>query len=1752
MIDVDGDGYVDELDTNGSSTSWTVYYGNGIVYSDGTSEKAPSGWAAAQVSNALNADQVELDTEEDSWGHEEYVETDFDAVDVERALIDLNGDGWLDAYDPVSGQACYHGDERGDGWENCKTIDTFESIRSVTYTIYAKDEDGYAGSCWATCKYGCAIDNSCLDYVNEAEEYSSQCGFLTFWECFEAIEEQPCSDSFNSCYETCRESFCDEPRNAAFSTTSDDADGYQHFIEKTKITQGFYDLNGDGLPDHIDASDTPWMVALNNTHGFADPVEWASPKKYTSRTNEGEPRKTKKTPKGGFSGNAADIEDLDESDGNDDDIVTTLEEDGEAAATYQDLIDVDGDGLLDLALGVDMGDKWYKNTGSGFETSSRSLPGWWPDNFTTKVTHVTYGSGRATETVNAIISMMTDLDHDGAVDRVTACVDTDGDDPSPPSINCNVQYGPYPPPYKLVKVRNDQGGTTEVSYRSSATVEPSGDRMQLQYNPITKHLVDVTTSTDALTSQSDKTRYEYEDGYYEDGVFQGFAAREVTQEINGVETNTMSYDYDLDRDFEPLATSQELKTDTNLAFAPSLSRGAPTMGTRSVITNAYEDYGTAEAFHLVKTRVVKEYGEASGYKTVTHSYTWDDYGNLKTYMNDGGGTSDDAVTVNMSYAADAATTFYRLATKMVSGTDPLDGVTRAVEYTRYYYDGNSSPTSTLTQGLLSKRQTSGGWPLGGESLDADVLEITFERGSRGELESATDQSTGMKIEQTFDFGGAVVATQTNDLGQRITHTVDEEGRVTSVRDDNGLTVTNTYDSFGRVTKKQITDRDGEILTDTLNTYSRNGMPYYVKTVSYDEHGATDSTSYAVEDGFGRAAQAWIQDEDGHYLVTDSIFDLRGLKVTDSHPRDVGTAFTAPSSVSVASVLGKTYYDALGIARETLRDSAAVSGSNLVTLDSAGVEVRQDEEEYQTRLTYDAFHRVNKVEQGKAGSYVTTAQYRYDPLNRLVKYQDGGGTCYGYFYDGAGRLRQVKYGKPANVNLSTNKGSSASKASSTLSKSQNAFALPSSSCTPSQLWYTYEYDGAFKTKMTDASGAYASWTYDEIGRPESLTLSDSLPDSSGTLSYAWDYDDAWVGAVYKETDPAGEVTYSYDALGRVKDATRVYPTDSSGTTSASFSYAFDLRGRLLSKTLPSGRIISSDYDYGLLAKTTAATSGTTDYTIAYDYNDWGLLSTATSSLGHVYSNTYTTPLWVNKNSIKYGLTAYDRSYTWLKNGLLSKRTVSTDASAGSSTFPSSASSGGALGSLGTGKSSGAAALSTTYSYSYDALKELSQIKTPAKTFETYSYDAAGNLKTMKDASGVSWTYASAGALNQISKRTPTSGGVETYSYDDAGRVSEWKTANGTYAYYYDGLGRLRGVTLGGVWQMVLDYDVNGKITRRADSNPNESSPYYAYAFDDWRYDGKTGVKTELDTPLVATDNGTRRWLFREYDSSPVLAFSDSGTKTMSRVLGGYGTVWSSTGTTWDWNSFHGTEEQGELLHMGERHLMQKDGQWLQPEPMLYLGLDEKNLDEPLAFATYRYARNAPTAYQDRNGMTPLDFTTANNYVAFHPDVDLTPGPSSAAYSYMNANSVKGDVNCVAVTIAGIFNYLGVATEAKKTGMNSPSVIPKIFGGGEWQSKSLTEIKSELSQSGDGAVGAILIKYTKGDKTISHTVYATNDQNGLLIHDDQAQEVYTFGQAESNLGNKKNVRTFYYALPDDYECADPSASTLNPNATNFGIY
>ena len=372
-------------------------------------------------------------------------------------------------------------------------------------------------------------------------------------------------------------------------------------------------------------------------------------------------------------------------------------------------------------------------------------------------------------------------------------------------------------------------------------------------------------------------------------------------------------------------------------------------------------------------------------------------------------------------------------------------------------------------------------------------------------------------------------------------------------------------------------------------------------------------------------------------------------------------------------------------------------------------------------------------------------------------------------------------------------------------------------------YTYDEAGNLDTEKDELENI-TRYDYDALGRRIKTTLPDADGDPATTddipvLEYTYDA----AGNLESETDPLMNVTsYTYDDFGRLKTITN---TDSEGGELSATSYMYDSAGNLLVEfdALWNATVYEYD-DLGRLIKTTLPDAdgdpATTDDipVFEYAYDAAGNLLSETDPLGNKTSYTYDALGRLVKTTLPDADGDPDTTgdipvieYTYYATGQLK----SEEDPLGNKT-----------------------------SYDYDDLGRLEAITEAdpdgsgslSSPVTSYTYDAAGQLTSETDPLGniTSYDYDDLGRLETITAPDPDGAGplsspLTSYTYDAAGQLKSQTDAlgNGT-GYDYDALGRLISTTL---------PDADG------DADTTDDIPVFNYT-----YDAAGNLKTETD-PLM---------------------------------------------------------------------------------------------------------------------------------------------------------------------------------------------------------------------------------------------------------------------------------------------------------------
>ena len=117
-----------------------------------------------------------------------------------------------------------------------------------------------------------------------------------------------------------------------------------------------------------------------------------------------------------------------------------------------------------------------------------------------------------------------------------------------------------------------------------------------------------------------------------------------------------------------------------------------------------------------------------------------------------------------------------------------------------------------------------------------------------------------------------------------------------------------------------------------------------------------------------------------------------------------------------------------------------------------------------------------------------------------------------------------------------------------------------------------------------------------------------------------------------------------------------------------------------------------------------------------------------------------------------------------------------------------------------------------------------------------------------------------------------------------------------------------------------------------------------------------------------ENEKRIWSAQTYDGTVEATFDDEGENVGANRYSAFGNRISSVENDSNREAFQGGDYRpnADQYNLGFRNMTDADGLWLEPEPMLVLGLEVDRLHDPLQFNPYRYARNNPVILTDPSG------------------------------------------------------------------------------------------------------------------------------------------------------------------------------------------
>jgi YD repeat-containing protein len=609
---------------------------------------------------------------------------------------------------------------------------------------------------------------------------------------------------------------------------------------------------------------------------------------------------------------------------------------------------------------------------------------------------------------------------------------------------------------------------------------------------------------------------------------------------------------------------------------------------------------TSDSSGNIYTRTVNIYNSTSPYTGVNFPYLWQ----KGDYVYDGTSTPKQA---RMEFWYDS---YGNITRKYFSGDVSIPGDERE-EYTEYNYDTTnwivSLPSHTYiknSNGIIKAQKWFTYYPNTGNLwteelwLDGETNPVTiYTYDSYGNVETITDPM-GYQTIITYDsLTHTYPVVIQNSLGHTIQKTYDYRfGKVLTETDPNGNTTTYEYDVFGRITK--ITNPN-----DTNSTYGT--ITYYY--LDFGTVGSQRIVTYATEqsgtgnyirsetyfDGLGRTIKTRSEGPDGKVIVTEAVYNQRGLIEYESLPYFEGSETPR-----------WTYYEYDPIGR--LTKITYPDGTFTTTNYLKGTLTYIDANGHKKVEVKDVYGRIIEVQEytgDEANGFTlyATTQYEYDVLGNLIKVTDANGNQTIMTYDTLSRKISMddpdmgywEYGYDANDNLTYQKDA----------KNQEI---------------TFQYDALNRiTKKTYPDQTYIEYRYDESFSTNPIGRLTTLIDSSGTTKYYYDK----LGQTIKTVKTIDGIDYTtettYDALGRIDTIT--YPD---GTQ---IKYIYDTGGNLYQvKNVSTGYVYVTYSNYNALGQAGTATYGngvTTIYQYYPDNNRLFSITTNSPSAGGLMNISY---------------------------------------------------------------------------------------------------------------------------------------------------------------------------------------------------------------------------------------------------------------------------------------------------------------------------------------------------------------------------------------------------------------------------------------------------------------------------------------------------------------------------------------------------
>jgi YD repeat-containing protein len=456
---------------------------------------------------------------------------------------------------------------------------------------------------------------------------------------------------------------------------------------------------------------------------------------------------------------------------------------------------------------------------------------------------------------------------------------------------------------------------------------------------------------------------------------------------------------------------------------------------------------------------------------------------------------------------------------------------------------------------------------------------------------------GSRTGTTYDAAGQVLAS-TDARGNVTGYEYDAAGRRSKVTDAAGATTLFTYDALGN--QIQVTDANGHSVGFQYDANNRRTRTNYAdgtfdqvsydtlgrQTAKTDQAGLTTQFAYdalgrltSVTDALGQITR-YSYDELGNQLTqidaegrtTSFAYDKMGRRIKRTLPLGQTETFSYDAAGNLRTKTdfnGRTTsytYDTVNrLTRKTPDGSLGqppvvfsytpsgqrasmqdASGSTTYSYDNRDRLLSKVTPQGTLSYSYDAAGNLTRIQSNHAGG--AAMDYSYDARNRLASVTDAEGRVTTYSYDAVGNLAGFLYPNGVQTTYTYN----------TVNRLTNVTGARGGA-TIAGYTYTLGPSGN-RTAVTEASGRSVDYTYDDLYRLRSETISADPAGPNGAIAYTYDR----VGNRLTRTSTVAGIpdqSFNYDFNDRLDG--EGYDNNGNTLTSGGRTFGYDFENHLTS-------------------------------------------------------------------------------------------------------------------------------------------------------------------------------------------------------------------------------------------------------------------------------------------------------------------------------------------------------------------------------------------------------------------------------------------------------------------------------------------------------------------------------------------------------------------------------------------------------------